>query len=100
MSITLGTKPDTLTLVLARGADFAATLRNTTGAWSPTAVIQLRIDPTTVWTATLSGADAVFAIDAALVDALVTTRSSKVKLFYTDGDSEVCWAIGTIQANG
>lgn len=101
MTFTLGTKPDTLGVNLSAGADFNSTLHNTAGNWSGTASIQLRFgdDPTALvatWTATVTGADAVFAVDKAVVATVLASSDHKVRLWYVDGTDDICWAIGSV----
>ena len=96
MPLTLGARPETLTVVLTRGADFVATLTNRNGAWDPTATITLvfSTDPETTWTATINGADAVFNEDKALADAIPGNTS--VELRHTVGDLDQVWARGRV----
>lgn len=103
MSFRLGTKPETMTLVLCRGADFASTLHNTEDDWPVTAEITLSIgnghSPVT-WTSTLAGPDATFSETSDTVDALIKTKPTKVKLYYVDGSIDVLWAVGSVEIDG
>ena len=98
MSFTLGAEVEKMTVVLSVDADFFATLRNRDGVWDPAAVIQLRFHGGPTWTATISGADAVFEVDKAVVAPVITARISKASLYYTQGASEILWASGPVVA--
>ena len=99
MSITLGTTPENLTVVLTKDADFFTVLENADGNWSGTAQIELRFGDI-VWSSTIAGADATFNIDADQVNDIITARIQRAKLFYIDGDTEICWALGDVEASG
>lgn len=96
MTITLGAKPDHLTVRLTRGADFIATLTNQAGSWAEGAVVAivLSTDPETTWTAAIAGADAVFNVDKTLADAI--RQGTAAELRYTLGDIDQVWARGSV----
>ena len=109
--IQLGTIPDQLSVVLVSGAGFYATIRNMDGPWPEGAVLELRLGnkPPTVWTATITGADAVFDVDTTTVDSTIaalfetnatrrpqTTKPPTARLFYMEGSTEMCWAVGSV----
>lgn len=105
MSISLGAEPDTLTVHLSVGADFNSTLvlLDDAGAevdWPVGTVITLRFARTTVveetWTATITGAEATFDKDKAVVDATIAANRRNVRLFYVNGAEDLLWASGTV----
>lgn len=100
MTLTLGADVDDLTVRLTRGADFHTTLRNTDGPWPTGTTISLRFGPTSTpthtWDATITGADAVFDIDKTDVDAVLAASTPKARLYYVNGDIEMCWAAGQV----
>lgn len=96
MSITLGNSPDTLKVILTAGADFASTLTNSDGDWSPTCSIELRFDTDTTWAADIAGPVASFHADKADVDTLADSNARRVQLFYVDGTDDLCWAKGSV----
>ncbi len=99
-SFTLGSDPATMTVKVTRGADFGSVLTNTAGDWNPGAAVELRIG-STVWSATLDGADATFSVDKAAVDAMLSTETARwARLFYVEGASDVLWAEGRVVVNG
>ncbi|VXC09174.1 hypothetical protein [Aeromicrobium sp. 9AM] len=97
MSITLGNQPDSLQVVLTRDADFVSTLTNSDGDWSPTCTIELRIGDDTVWPATIVDNVASFDVDKVAVNDLLEDGATKVRLFYTDGAADLCWAKGSVR---
>lgn len=99
MSITLGSVPENLSVVLSKDADFFTTLENADGAWSVTAQIKLVFSNGTTWTATIAGINATFNVDYVQVNAVITAKPTWVKLFYVDGTTEICWAIGRVVPN-
>lgn len=99
MTLTLGSAPQQLTVVLIRDADFVAVLHNSAGDWDAGVSIELRFGDT-VWVATLAGADATFNVDKAAVNALVATKPRTARLFYVDGDVDLCWATGSASIRG
>lgn len=96
MPLVLGARPEVLTVVLTRGADFIATLSNRNGPWDPAAVITLvfATDPETTWTATITDASATFNVDKALADTI--PARTDVELRYTLGDVDQVWARGRV----
>jgi hypothetical protein len=97
MTVTLGARPDGLTVRLTTGADFIATLTNQSGDWAEGATITLVFSDTeeTVWPATITGADAAFNVDKAIADTI--PNRTKVDLKYTSGDIDQVWARGTVR---
>lgn len=100
MSITLGTVPENLTVVLTKDADFFTTLENADGDWSVTAEIKLIFSTETEWSATISGDEATFNENYTEVNTVLAAKPLWVKLFYIDGTTEICWAMGEVQPNG
>jgi hypothetical protein len=100
VSITLGTVPENLTVVLTKDADFFTTLQNADGNWSVTAEIKLIFSTGDEWDATISGEEATFNVDSTTVNTLLEARPIWVKLFYIDGTTEICWAKGEVSPNG
>lgn len=96
MTVTLGARPDGLTVLLTTGADFIATLTNQSGNWTTGATVSLvfATTPTTTWAATITGADAAFNVDKAAAD-LIPHRT-KAELRYTAGAVDQVWARGTV----
>lgn len=99
MSITLGSVPENLTVVLTKDADFFTTLQNADGDWPIGAQVQLIFQDGTVWEAGISGPDAVFSIDSSQVNLIIDLKPRFVKLFYREGLTEICWALGGVQTN-
>lgn len=96
MTLTLGARPDRLTVVLVDGADFIATLTNQSGPWGVGAVVSLvfETDPETTWTATITDASAAFNVDKVIADTI--PHKTKVELRYTLGDVDQVWARGSV----
>lgn len=99
MTIVLGSAPEKLVVLLVKDSDFFSTLRSAEGEWPATAVIELRIADTT-WTAILDGEDAIFNEDKVDVNQLIASKPRIARLYYTDGDADICWGIGFVEANG
>lgn len=99
MSITLGTVPENLTVVLTKDADFFTTLENADGNWPSGATIQLIFEDGTIWDSVISGENATFSIDATEVNLIIDLKPRTVKLFYKEGTTEICWALGGVQAS-
>lgn len=92
----LGLVPETLRVNLTTGADFLCTLR-LNESWPVGTTLQL-VFPTTSWTATITGADAVFSVDKATADTI--TDGTAVTLSYVNGTTDQTWAIGTVVRRG
>lgn len=111
MSISLGDPPDRLTVRLSRFGDFAAALiyddndPATTNLWPAGVVIELRfyateatLTPAATWAATITGDRAEWNIDKAVVaSAVLDPGNETVRLFYTDGPTELLWAKGGVK---
>lgn len=111
MSITLGDGPDRLTVRLSRFGDFVAALiyddndPATPNVWPAGAVIELRFyatdtapAPAATWAATITGDRAEWNIDKAVVaSAVLDPGNETVRLFYTDGPTELLWAKGGVK---
>lgn len=99
--IELGIEPERLGLHLTTGADFTSTLtyQDETGAdanWPAGSVLTLVFNGGgTAWAATITGADATFAVDKATSDAI--TDGTAVSLVYTNGTTDDVWARGTVK---
>jgi len=105
MSIELGTTPELLTVSLTRGADFIQTLSSTDAAGTPVdwvtgEVVSLVFDMTapTTWVATITGPDAVWNVDKAVVTALLDAGVRHANLIYTAGDVDLVWARGSVSS--
>lgn len=98
-SVGLGLIPDKLQVNLTAGADFICTLRLNED-WPVGTAIQLDFPDLAVsaWGATISGTDAVFAVDKADSDAI--PDSATVRLVYTNGTTDQVWAIGRVERRG
>lgn len=96
MTVTLGARPDLLTVVLVTGADFIATLTNQAGPWAEGATVALVFsdDAATTWAATITAADATFNVDKAIADAI--PHRTKAELHYTLGAVDQVWARGSV----
>lgn len=99
MSFNLGAVPESLSVTLSSGADFNTTLTNADGDWSDTAVIELRFGrdadtPLATWQATITGPDAVFNEDKSDVETVIELKDRTARLWYIDGDLDLCWATG------
>lgn len=92
----LGLQPETLRIFLTKDADFSCTLRLDSN-WPAGTTLSL-VWPSTTWTATISGTDAVFAVDKAQVNAIAD--GTAVTLTYTNGTTDQVWAIGTAVRRG
>lgn len=105
--IKLGTDPDSLIVVLPKNADFKATLRNITSPtdhtpvnWPAGTAIQLRFGSSAtpvMWAATVTGADAVFNVDKAVVAPLRASETKVARLYYVNGTDDILWAEGDIR---
>lgn len=102
----LGFETEDLEVNMRRDADFSQVIRRRTSAedatpidWDDGTVIELRFgdaDDPTVWTASISGAEASFSEDSDAVNTLLDSDQRVARLFYVLGDIEVCWAVGAI----
>jgi hypothetical protein len=100
--LNLGNAPGTLTVTLVRGADFASGIDSLDGDWPSGTVIRLVFNDRahTAWTAALNGAEANWNIDKAAVNALIggmTASGRQVRLIYSDGPTEMLWAVGEVK---
>lgn len=95
-SLQLGMRPETLRVLLTTGADFLCVLR-LNDDWPVGTVLTLEVG-NLIWTATISGADATFAVDKA-VTALVSDNDT-ARLVYTNGTTDQVWAVGTAVVSG
>lgn len=93
----LGFKPDNLRLVLTTGADFQSTLELSSGTFG-TGVLSLKFQDGTSWTATMTPTTATFAVDKAQAD--LQPDGSTVRLNYTDGTTDLTWALGAVTRVG
>ena len=100
MSVPLGTPPDRLTVYLSRDADFFSTLQNADEDWPITAQIELRFPGDVVWTADIDGPNATFNVDLIDVNTVIDSKTRTARLFYIDGEDDICWASGLVVANG
>lgn len=100
-TLTLGSQPAELSVVLNADADFDAILRRGDEQdWDDSHVLKLTFvfrgtAPTVSWSATFSGVDASFSKDRVDVNAVIAARPSKVQLWY----DELLWATGTVTVN-
>lgn len=98
--ITLGSAGEDLTVVIAVGAAFVATL-TATNPWPTGTQIEIHLlneptDTPVVWAAVVSGSSAVFNVSASAVQAVVDARLSAARLFYNPGGTgALLWAHGT-----
>lgn len=84
MALTLGTKPDSLKVLLNPGGDFMAMLRPKTGSgvtWPDGVRLELVIGSHT-WTATVTANAATFIEDADEVDAVIAEGDLNARLWY------------------
>lgn len=109
MTLTLGSTPQSLEVILVEGADFISALDSVDAAgapdnWPGTAVISLKFNDTanTVWTATITAAAADWNVDKADVAALESRLPSygKVELTYLDGTTDLLWFHGKVKRVG
>lgn len=98
--LTLGTAPEQLSVVLARGGAFHAELVNLDGAWAATDEVELRFPLTApvVWAAQRDAAVMRFARSAAAVTALLDAQQGyrAVQLWYIADGLDVLWAAGSV----
>lgn len=84
MALTLGTKPDSLKVLLNPGGDFMVTLRPKTGSgvtWPDGIRLELVIG-THTWTATVASNAATFIEDSDEVDAVIADGDLNARLWY------------------
>ena len=89
----LGLEPEDLTVHLTTGADFKSTVV-LAGGWPTGASLKLEFEGGTIWTATISGTDAVFDEDKAVADLIAS--GTAVALKYVLDTSEQTWATGSV----
>lgn len=100
--IVLGARPKTVEVILTKDADFFTTLTKEDGTdWSAGTQIKLTIGSSS-FDAIIDGPDAHFSIDSTIVNQLIAKRTHNIlaKLFYINGLTEICWAVGAVNANG
>jgi predicted ThiF/HesA family dinucleotide-utilizing enzyme len=97
-SVTLGSAPASMSLLLVPGADFVCTLVSQDGTWPATAAIAIEVADAT-WEATVSGTDAVFNVDQAQVNAVIAQDPNRFKLWYTDGTTRLLWGSGLVSVH-
>jgi hypothetical protein len=105
MPLELGSVPETLRVILVRGADFVSTLRRKDGSpWPVGSQIILEFQragaPSYEWAAATNGALAVWDVDQQDVDAVIAGRVRGVKLWYVEGGLRLLWAQGDIDVRG
>lgn len=99
MAFTLGSAPDTLKVVLVKGADFVSTLTRKDGTDWPVdteVVLEFKTTSPVSWSATLTGSSAMWNVDQADVDALIAAKPRSVKLWYVEGEVRLLWAQGDL----
>jgi uncharacterized membrane protein len=95
-SFMLGAAPERMTVVLAAGTDFVATLTRDDGVvWPDGTVVELRVGSTT-WAATVAGATVTWDVDEVAVDAVLATNPTKARLYYVAGATRMLWASGPV----
>lgn len=100
-TLTLGSQPAELSVILNMDADFEAIVRRDDETdWDVDAVLKLTFTfggtkPSVDWIATFNGPDAHWSLDRVEVDAVATARPRKVQLWY----DELLWATGTVTVN-
>lgn len=94
-TITLGSRPVAMSLLLVAGGDFVCTLTSQDGDWPATATITLEVAGTT-WTAALAGPEATFNVDQDDVDTVIEAKPTRFKLWYTDGGTHILWGAGSV----
>lgn len=93
----LGVVPAPLSVHLTTGADFSTVL-TLDQPWPSGTVLTLGFADGSVWTATISGADATFAVDKASAD--LVPDQTQVTLVYTSGTTDQVWAAGKVVRHG
>lgn len=99
MTVTLGHEPERMSLLLVEDADFVCTLRNGDGPWSSGIVVAIEVAGT-VWTATIVGDEARFAVDKVAVNAAIATigaTAASFRLTYTEGSTDLVWGQGSVK---
>jgi hypothetical protein len=97
-----GTKPESLVVLLVRGADFVWGFDSVDGDWPAGAVIELVFSdpPQTRWPASVAGAAVDWNVDqaavSALLDRFVDGVTPRAQLRYTHGATDLVWAAGTV----
>lgn len=101
--ISLGLRPEQLTLFLTRRADFVAAMIADPGPWPDTAMVSLVFrsteeDPEPVtWAATIDGDRADWSVDKVLVDAVLNSGRDQVQLLYVEtSGTELTWGRGVV----
>lgn len=104
-SYALGYVPSGVTVHLTRNADFIQSLSTVDGSdWPDGTIVQLTLDGSTTWEATVDGPDVVWNVDKVDVEAFrATTESSRSSavLTYSDGAGvDLVWMTGRVQWHG
>lgn len=95
-SFTLGQAPSRMTVVLAAGADFVATLtRNDGENWPSGAAVELELGET-VWAALVTGDTLTWDVDEAVVATVLASPPAKARLYYVNGATRMLWASGPV----
>lgn len=100
MTIRLGFAPVELNVVLTGGSDFASSLV-ADSPWADGTVIALVFTTATgpvTWTATINGVSAGWQVVSSEVDGLLAQPVRLVKLMYSDPDTTLTWATGTVSS--
>jgi hypothetical protein len=100
-NLTLGLKPKTMTLDLARGGDFNAALECVNEAGTPTnwpmgTAVVLRLGGLLDWDASISGARAVWSVDKVDVEAAYNAGYFTFGLYLINGTTEQLYAKGPV----
>lgn len=104
-TITLGTVPQVLKVILVEHADFVASMRRSDGqSWPDGASLSLQFTlkegGPTIWEASFASAVASWDVDRDVVDALVASKPRAVRLWYEEGELQALWAQGEIDVRG
>lgn len=93
----LGQAPHRVTVVLASGSDFVATLtRSDNAAWPEGTSVELVIDNHPAWPATVDGASVNWEVDEAVVGPVIAAGPKRAKLYHTLGTARMMWATGPV----
>lgn len=99
-TFTLGQAPHRMTVVLAAGADFVASLYRDDGQPWPAGEgvgCSLKLTEEIAWFGPASGAAINFEVDSEEVDAAIAETPKTAKLYYEDGQGlRLLWAMGPV----
>ena len=103
--VVLGGNPQDLTLQLAYDSDFNTVLESYNNGQpedfpaGTEVTLEVKVEnTTTVWTATVSGNQATFNVDAAAVNAVLDQAGQRsARLFYENGTDRRLWASGKVK---